>query len=128
MISGPATLLDLAVVHAGVVVEEHEATWKLFAETKPENLSMDDIPWPDAPDGPPELRFALMAKQLRADDLEGTVLKMLRKRWHPDKFMNSKFGRNLQKEYDAVKARIDEVSAYVNFDVETQGRWRSKPS
>ena len=72
-------------------------------------------------------RFSLLAKQLRGDDLEGTVLRTLRKRWHPDKFMNGKFGRLVRKEcFDAVKARVTEISSYVNFDVETQGRWRAK--
>lgn len=110
-------------------VEDSEKAWKRFAEgtkTLGTLLTMDDIPWPDNPGAPPAERYALLQKQLRADDLDGSVLKLLRKRFHPDRFMQC-FGRKLEEGCtDAVRERVTEISMFMNRDVETVGRWRRK--
>jgi len=106
-------------------VEQHEAAWKRFVEEKHEDLRLDEVPWPDNP-ASAEDRFKLLELHLRNDDLKGTVLRMLRMRWHPDRFMG-KFGRCLHPDsFDAVKERVTEISTFVNHDVATVGRWKSK--
>lgn len=110
--------------------EQHEKDWADFLGKKHQSLQMSQIPWPDDPtQEEPAQRFALLEKQLSVDrdDLEGKVLRKLRLRWHPDRFV-SKYCRLVPEGElrEAVHERVAAVSAYINRDVETCGRWRMK--